>query len=105
MKKAGFVLVIVGMLVASLLLLNMTLTPHVGASSEKITAKQTPPVRGDAVDRGLRQYGQCPAGTTYDDDNGHCWYCQEGWIYDSGYCWYCPPGHFYNGGNCFPNGE
>ena len=39
MKKAGFVLVIVGMLVASLLLLNMTLTPHVGASSEKITAK------------------------------------------------------------------
>jgi len=75
MKKAGFALVIVGMLVASLLLLNVTLTPQVAASSEKITTKQAPPLREDGVDRGLPQYGQCP------------------------------PGYFYSNGNCLPYGE
>ena len=41
MKKAGFVIVLAGMLVASLLLLTVSLTPKVAASSEKTTAKLT----------------------------------------------------------------
>jgi hypothetical protein len=39
MKRAGFVLVLVGTLVASLLLLNTALTPQVAASSDKTTIK------------------------------------------------------------------
>jgi hypothetical protein len=39
MKKTGLVLVIVGILVASLLLINIALTPQVAASSEKTTIK------------------------------------------------------------------
>jgi hypothetical protein len=39
MKKTGFVLVIIGMLLASLLLVNIVLAPQVGASSEKTTIK------------------------------------------------------------------
>jgi hypothetical protein len=39
MRRAGFVLVLVGMLIASLLLLNTALTPQAAASSEKTTTK------------------------------------------------------------------
>ena len=39
MKKAGFVIVLGGMLIASLLLVNIAVAPKVAASSEKTTAK------------------------------------------------------------------
>jgi hypothetical protein len=48
MKKAGFVILLVGVLVASLLLLNTALTPQVAASSEKTTTKPANDVVGKA---------------------------------------------------------
>ena len=54
MKKAGFVIALAGMLVASLLVVNIALTPKVAASSEKTTAKLTNGVVG--------QQPPCPGG-------------------------------------------
>jgi hypothetical protein len=39
MKKTGFLLVIIGILVASLMLANIALVPQVAASSEKTSTK------------------------------------------------------------------
>jgi hypothetical protein len=73
MKKAGFVILLVGMLVASLLLINTALTPQVAASSERTTTKPANDVVGMFCPKRLHYccfnetvcgcYAVCPAKT------------------------------------------
>jgi hypothetical protein len=75
MKKTGSILVIVGMLVASLLLLSTALTPQVAASSERITTQPACDAVGGA--------GPCPGGLLYccPNVNGSpvcgCWFASQ----------------------------
>jgi hypothetical protein len=53
MKKTGSILVIVGMLVASLLLLSAALTPQVAASSDRTTTHPVCDAVGNVCTGGL----------------------------------------------------